>query len=841
MKKYKPIDMKPLKYLTFFSIFIVMLFFGMYQAWGATAYVPIVQSYTGLDTLKYIIKERGQDIDSATYEWASFPVVDSIPLTIGKHYDIIPSYFWNGETAWLEGDPIAYYVAPDLPTDLFNIRYVDADASGNNTGLNWTDAWTHPDSISSITTGDGYTIYVDADEYDPVDACSLKVANMSVIGVNGLPVFHYNTDTIADGTWDTTGAADVSDCIYVNAKNWRIENIKFTGEGLYAFPEYGADPDGNLSTGFRGGKNAIFMDSAADFGTIYNCQFDSAYKPVASYYREDSMRTAAYGVTIKGNTFRDVEYHAIDAALARCIITDNDFIVTNPTQHAAAGAVQLISRISGYNLVYNNRFHGFGYGAYSNVSDSNFFANNYFGSEVLSDGSGQAIRGYDTGYYDPMVFSVDNHIVDNFIESPVNNARNLLVNPGFEVKSINRHYPAFWGSNDWSTTNKNNGASFEISPFGYINKNVLSEFTSGDQGHSLFIMNGNTDAYMYQNSDNLYLDVGNLLFSAKVLPNSPIVSGDTIRFALFEDTLEDGTFSLSHTFYFTSDGGTNWEDVGTIYSIANAGTYYFSMSTWNIDSGDGFYFDDLFLGQYAGGVTATANFATADIVEIADTLEGRHGSGAWTTGSASGTGSDTVIVYAIDTSGTDTAVEDVKVTVKNASGTSVITGYTDGTGAKTFYLDPGSYTLIGRMTGYAWVSTALTVSGNSDSTTLPGYDFAVGSPSSASLCRVYGWLSDLSGNPMMGATITASRIKSNEAVDSTGGVSVISGSTIQPVYSDSTGYWYIDLRRTTNHVDTTLGFYNIVCQYGTEKIFDVKKLYIPAIGNLNLADSLAGR
>ena len=736
----------------------IVMFAMAYDAMGATAYYPVMASHTDIDSVKVYIKQRGGSIDSSNV-YTTIPFLDSIPLTIGKHYDISVGTWFAGEADWLFDPTIPVYIAPDLPTDIQNIRFVDADASGNNNGLSWSDAWTHPDSISTITTGSHYTIYVDADDYDPVDACSLNVPYMKVIGVNGMPVFHYNTDTLTgaqSGEWDPTGNADVSECIYTDQDHFLIENIRFTGEGLFAYPEYGSDPDGSLSTAYRGGKNAIFLENA-DFGTIQNCKFDSAYKPIVAYkHAQETNDSACYGITIQNCEFIDVEYHAIDAALLKSVIRNNTFIVTNPTNHPAAGAIQLISDISGYNMVYDNYFHGFGYAVYFNVSDSNFAANNWFGSEIINQG-GDAMRVYDATlpYHGPYAWFVGNHIAERVKSMPMEGGRNLLSNSGFEIRGIDIHDVPLWAGNDWSQIQSDSGASFHIAEFGFIDENVNSYYRYGDPGHSLFIMMGGVDAdpYMHQNSNVIYLEPGKAQFSARVLPNTPIVSGDSIRFALFEDTLGDGTFSMDTTndgpYYFTSNGGSNWELAEYSFTVDNAGEYYFNMSVWNVDSGDGFYFDDIFLGQYAGEVTATASITTGDKQDIAGYVKDTAlaNPGAFYGPTSAGVGSDTVVIYAVDTSGTDSAVQYTKLTVKNAAGANVGIASTDGSGKYTFFLDPADYTVIGTKIGYLWNSLALTVTGNSDSETVKGYNIAVSTPSDTGLCNVYGYVSS-QGSPV---------------------------------------------------------------------------------------------
>ncbi len=159
---------------------------------------------------------------------------------------------------------------------------------------------------------------------------------------------------------------------------------------------------------------------------------------------------------------------------------------------------------------------------------------------------------------------------------------------------------------------------------------------------------------------------------------------------------------------------------------------------------------------------------------------------------AGGTGTDTLSFYVIDTTGTDTALSDVKVTVKNSGGSTVAVNITDATGQISLYLDAGTYTVIGKQspaspTMHLFDSRSLTVSGNSTDS-LFGYDLEIGSSSIPGLCRVYGYLFSSNGLAEIDAEVKASLPD---------GVVRTSGSIISPYgvtsTTDSTGYFFLDL------------------------------------------------
>lgn len=206
-----------------------------------------------------------------------------------------------------------------------------------------------------------------------------------------------------------------------------------------------------------------------------------------------------------------------------------------------------------------------------------------------------------------------------------------------------------------------------------------------------------------------------------------------------------------------------------------------------------------------------------------------------------GGGSDTLVFYAIDTSGTDTARQDVKLTVYNSAGAEVVNGWTNAGGNKTFYLDDGAYTVVGRATGYIWNSLACTVSVNDDSVAVLGYNQIIGNPSAANLSRIYGWIYDIKDDPVRGASITITRNNSSPVVDSSGTGSVVISPNPIIVFTDTAGYWFADVRRTQNYDDTTRGFYDIVGNWRNKELFKINKLYVPATGNINLGDTLAQR
>jgi hypothetical protein len=200
-------------------------------------------------------------------------------------------------------------------------------------------------------------------------------------------------------------------------------------------------------------------------------------------------------------------------------------------------------------------------------------------------------------------------------------------------------------------------------------------------------------------------------------------------------------------------------------------------------------------------------------------------------------------VYAVDSTGTPTAIPGVSITVKDAGGNPRLQGYTNALGYTTFTVTSGTWNLsgLGGLGGqYTWVSRNKTVTG-AQTDTIMGYDFNVGTPSNPNLGRVYGFLRTIEDFPIDGATVTATLHTGKNQSDSAGAEGVIISDVRGSAASDSLGYWFMDLRRTFNYADTTRGFYDIRGYSGGKQLFEVIKLRVPNTGNVNVGDILSTR
>lgn len=157
-----------------------------------------------------------------------------------------------------------------------------------------------------------------------------------------------------------------------------------------------------------------------------------------------------------------------------------------------------------------------------------------------------------------------------------------------------------------------------------------------------------------------------------------------------------------------------------------------------------------------------------------------------------GSGTKSLVVYFIDTSGVDDTIPDVLVSLKDAGQTANLAqGRALSPGKITFAVNASTgYVIVPVLVGYVWPITPFTTTAGASPDTLqiPGYDFNPGTPASASLCRVYGWVEDLSSTDIAGAEVSA-RINASPLRYQ----SVVISPYQRRTTTDSLGYWFLDL------------------------------------------------
>lgn len=209
----------------------------------------------------------------------------------------------------------------------------------------------------------------------------------------------------------------------------------------------------------------------------------------------------------------------------------------------------------------------------------------------------------------------------------------------------------------------------------------------------------------------------------------------------------------------------------------------------------------------------------ADIQEILDTLQvydnaGQFQSEVWAildsiqqhaphddnwgaTSSASGSGPLADTVWAIDTSGTDEAVPNVSISLRNASGTQLASITTNGSGWEIANIPQSTaITYTGFLPGYTWGTRTLTSeSGTTDTDTLFGYNITISAPSAMNLARIYSYEygdPDSIGGVVVTATLIPPLDSTGVPFDTSTGVAYGWGQVIK-AESNASGYWAIDL------------------------------------------------
>jgi|GEM_PF-2075832 hypothetical protein len=159
--------------------------------------------------------------------------------------------------------------------------------------------------------------------------------------------------------------------------------------------------------------------------------------------------------------------------------------------------------------------------------------------------------------------------------------------------------------------------------------------------------------------------------------------------------------------------------------------------------------------------------------------------------SLSGGGSEpeTIIVKSLNDS---SAIQGAKITIRTLDQlTTRVPGLqTDNLGRRQIELDPGSYVMAVTANNYCQLIDTISVLTGGGSAVVYLAAFDPGQPPSPHLCRVYGWISDLSGEKVDGVEISAEIPKKYQPAK-------YAGMLVTPYttgcFSDSLGYWALDL------------------------------------------------
>jgi len=147
---------------------------------------------------------------------------------------------------------------------------------------------------------------------------------------------------------------------------------------------------------------------------------------------------------------------------------------------------------------------------------------------------------------------------------------------------------------------------------------------------------------------------------------------------------------------------------------------------------------------------------------------------------------------------------------------------TDPNGLAVFSLDESSYFAWAYLTGYTFdpIPRQVVVNEPALTDTLFAHSFDPGSPPEPGLCRVYGWVLNLSGDGIAGATIEVAARKPPIRY----GATVVSP-FFESTTSDSLGYWYLDLIPSSNLTPPSTGYR--ISIYYESGVIAVKDVQIP--------------
>jgi len=140
-------------------------------------------------------------------------------------------------------------------------------------------------------------------------------------------------------------------------------------------------------------------------------------------------------------------------------------------------------------------------------------------------------------------------------------------------------------------------------------------------------------------------------------------------------------------------------------------------------------------------------------------------------------------------SGTGQTIPGVSLTLRNLDQSALIAvGTTNILGTAAFNLNTESYIAIASSPGYIFENFDTVIVAGAGIDTVFGCRFDAGTPADPGLCRVYGYLYDIEGNPEKNATV---------AVWLPSGVSRLGTTIVSPfrkeTKTDDSGYFYIDL------------------------------------------------
>jgi hypothetical protein len=272
-------------------------------------------------------------------------------------------------------------------------------------------------------------------------------------------------------------------------------------------------------------------------------------------------------------------------------------------------------------------------------------------------------------------------------------------------------------------------------------------------------------------------------------------SGDGLQLSSATD---DATAASKHALEILGHAGASSDAV----AIRADGASSQGVSIWSDDStgveiigsvtggnGDGIH---VTLGQGSGtGIVVDSN------VVINDSLKTNLRS------SVLGTGADTMVVWALDTSGTPALVSVVNITVKDLTGSDYAFGQTASNGSYKFFgTGVDTFLVTGLKVGYNWshmggqnaaLADTVIMGATGGADTLVGSDIAFGSSGSPTIVRVKTFVQDIQGNGVKRAKLKMT-LQNTQATDTCS--NVILGRFSAQAYTGANGSTFVDVVAT---------------------------------------------
>ena len=212
----------------------------------------------------------------------------------------------------------------------------------------------------------------------------------------------------------------------------------------------------------------------------------------------------------------------------------------------------------------------------------------------------------------------------------------------------------------------------------------------------------------------------------------------------------------------------------------------------------------------------------------------------WTAG---GPGDDTVKVCAYDTvgAGDSSLVSNVKITVKDSTGEQVAALWTGSSGCSKATLNQGYHNVYAFRAGWIFDPKVFTFTGDDTTVGIQGRETPLQDPDDPNMIVVQGNVSRIAGfTDVSGVIVCAYHavVTGKYAVDTVGGSKIILPLAACAT-ADTCGHFQVNLIKSSEYIDTTMGYYTFEGSFGGQPVFKIEQLYLT--GSINLGDSIAAR